>query len=102
MILRLIYSLSFCAALGLTLICSTINGQPAPTISDDSSNNTRPIAGIRKSRMAIAENTAAAQINAIAIRISFAGRTALISVYPAPVNGLPPRVCDSSSYRPSQ
>ncbi|VAZ72862.1 hypothetical protein LAUMK42_01375 [Mycobacterium persicum] len=78
--LRLMYSLSFCAALGLTLICSTIIGQAAPTISDDSSNRAKPIAGIRKSRRVIAENTAAAQINAIAIRISFAGRTALISV----------------------
>ena len=78
--LRLMYSLSFCAALGLTLICSTINGQPAPTIIDDSSNSTRPIAGIRKSRRTTAENTAAAQISAIAIRISLAGSTALMSV----------------------
>ena len=39
------YSLSFCAALGLTLICSTTSGQPAPTISELSSNSTRPIAG---------------------------------------------------------
>ncbi len=91
------YSLSFCAALGLTLICSTINGQPAPTINDDNSNKTRPMAGIRKSRKTIAENTAAAQITAIAIKISFAGNTALMSVYPAPVNGLPPRVWDNSS-----
>ena len=74
------YSLSFCAALGLTLICSTINGHPAPTINDDSSNKTKPMAGIRKSRKAMAENTAAAQISAIAIRISFAGSTALMSV----------------------
>ena len=80
MILRLIYSLSFCAALGLTLICSTTNGQPAPTISELSSSSTTPIAGMRKSRNTIAENTAAAQITAIAIRISLAGSTALMSV----------------------
>ena len=78
--LRLMYSLSFCAALGLTLICSTINGQPAPTISDDNSNSTKPIAGIRKSRNTIAENTATAQMIAIASRIIFAGSTALMSV----------------------
>ena len=80
MMLRLMYSRSFCAALGLTLICSTTSGQPAPTISDDSSSSTRPIAGMRKSRNTTAENTAAAQINAIASRISLAGSTALISV----------------------
>ena len=80
MILRLIYSLSFCAALGLTLICSTTNGQPAPTISELNSSSTTPIAGMRKSRNTIAENTAAAQITAIAIRISLAGSTALMSV----------------------
>ena len=74
------YSLSFCAALGLTLICSTISGQPAPTISDDNSSSTTPIAGIRKSRNTIAENTATAQISAMAIRISLAGSTALMSV----------------------
>ena len=78
--LRLMYSLSFCAALGLTLNCSTINGQPAPTISDDSSSSTTPIAGIRKSRSTIAENTATAQITAMASRISLAGSTALMSV----------------------
>ena len=60
--LRLMYSLSFCAALGLTLNCSTISGQPAPTIIDDNSSRTTPIAGIRKSRNTIAENTATAQI----------------------------------------
>ena len=74
------YSLSLRAASGLTLICSTINGQPAPTINDDNSNSTRPMAGIRKSRRTTAENTAAAQISAIAIRISLAGSTALMSV----------------------
>ena len=79
-ILRLMYSLSFCAALGLTLNCSTTNGQPAPTTSDDNSSSTTPMAGIRKSRNTIAENTAAAQITAIAIRISLAGSTALMSV----------------------
>ena len=73
------YSLSFCAALGLTLICSTTSGQPAPTISDDNSSSTTPIAGIRKSRNTIAENTAA-QISAIASRMSLAGSTALMSV----------------------
>ena len=36
--------------------------------------------GIRKSRNTTAENTATAQINAIASRISLAGSTALISV----------------------
>ena len=74
------YSLSFCAALGFTLICSTTNGQPAPTISELNSSSTTPIAGMRKSRNTIAENTAAAQITAIAIRISLAGSTALMSV----------------------
>ena len=95
--LRLMYSRSFCAALGLTLICSTINGQAAPTIIEDSSSSTRPMDGIRKSRNTTAENTATAQINAIASRISLAGSTALISVYPAPVNGFPERVWESSS-----
>ena len=61
--LRLMYSLSFCAALGLTLICSTTSGQPAPTIRLDNSSSTKPIAGMRKSRSTIAENTATAQIN---------------------------------------
>ena len=78
--LRLMYSLSFCAALGLTLICSTTSGQPAPTISELSNSSTRPMAGMRRSRSTSAENTAMAQIRAIAIRISLAGRTALMSV----------------------
>jgi hypothetical protein len=78
--LRLMYSLSFCAALGLTLNCSTISGQPAPTISELSSNSTTPMAGIRRSRSTTAENTATAQITAIASRISLAGSTALMSV----------------------
>ena len=78
--LRLMYSLSFCAALGLTLNCSTTNGQPAPTISELNSSSTTPIAGIRKSRSTIAEKNATAQITAIASRISLAGSTALMSV----------------------
>ena len=78
--LRPMYSLSFCAALGRTLICSTTSGQPAPTTSDDSSNSTTPMAGIRRSRRKIAENTAIAQMMAIAIRMSLAGSTALMSV----------------------
>ena len=78
--LREMNSLSFCAALGLTLNCSTIMGQPAPMISELSSSSTRPMAGIRRSRRNSAENTAAAQISAIASRISLAGSTALMSV----------------------
>ncbi len=74
------YSLSFCAAFGLTLNCSTISGHPAPTTTDDSSNSTKPIAGICKSRSTIAENTATAQISAMASRIILAGSTALMSV----------------------
>ncbi|SHT50700.1 Uncharacterised protein [Mycobacteroides abscessus subsp. abscessus] len=78
--LRAMYSLSFCAALGLTLNCSTMSGHPAPTTSDDSSNSARPIAGIRRSFNTSAENTATAQITAMASRISLAGSTALMSV----------------------
>jgi len=48
--------------------------------TDDSSSSTRPIAGICKSRSTTAENTAIAQISAIASRIILAGSTALISV----------------------
>jgi hypothetical protein len=48
--------------LGLTLICSTISGQPAPTINELSTSSTNPIAGMRRSRRNSAENTAAAQI----------------------------------------
>ncbi len=65
------------AQLGLTLICSTINAA-MPTISDDSSNNTRPIesgpAGDRREHCGRANN-------AIAIRISFAGRTVDIGAF---------------------
>ncbi len=78
--LRLMYSASFCAAFGFTLNCSTISGHPAPTTSELSSSSTTPMAGIRKSRNTIAENTATAQISAIASRISLAGSTALMSV----------------------
>ena len=78
--LRLMYSLSFCAAFGLTLNCSTISGQPAPTISEESRSSTTPMAGIRRSRSKIAEKTATAQITAMASRISLAGSTALMSV----------------------
>ena len=60
------------------------------------------MAGMRKSRSTSAENTAAAQMRAMASRISLAGSTALMSVYPAPVNGLPPRVWLSNSYRSNQ
>jgi hypothetical protein len=66
--------------LGLTLICSTISGQPAPTINELSTSSTNPIAGMRRSRRNSAENTAAAQISAMANRISLAGSTALMSV----------------------
>ena len=73
-------SLSFCAALGLTLNCSTISGQPDPMISELTISSTTPMAGMRRSRRNSAENTAAAAIRAITSRISLAGSTALMSV----------------------
>ncbi|SKX70333.1 Uncharacterised protein [Mycobacteroides abscessus subsp. massiliense] len=57
-----------------------MSGQPAPTTNEDSSNSARPIAGIRRSLSTSAENTATAQITAMASRMSLAGSTALISV----------------------
>ena len=78
--LRAMYSLSFCAALGLTLNCSTMSGHPAPTTNEDSSSNASPMAGIRRSFNTKAENTATAQITAMASRMSLAGSTALMSV----------------------
>ncbi len=83
---RSMYVLSLSAALGLTENCSTIIGQTAPTSTDERTSRATAIAGIRRSRVKIAAKKAKAQMIAMDINISFAGSTAMMSVYPGPVN----------------
>ena len=78
------------------------SGKTAPTRIEDSTSSAVASAGTRRSRRKIAAKNAAAQITAMANRISLAGSTALMSVKPAPLNVGSLRVLESSVYRSNQ
>lgn len=60
------------------------------------------MAGIRRSRVKIEAKNAKAQMTAMDNRMSFAGRTALMSVKPGPVNVGSLRLLDINEYRSNQ
>lgn len=72
---------SLSAAFGRTENCSTTRGYTAPTRIDESTSSAVASAGgMRRSRNTIAAKKAIAQMIAMDIRMSFAGRTAWMSV----------------------
>ena len=98
---RAMYCGSRLMPLGLTTSCCSTSGQTPPISTLVSTNRPSAIAGSLIDRVNAPTTKPAAQIAAISIRISWAGSTALTSVYEAPVK-VPPRLENSNSYRSYQ
>src|SRR6478752_5245908 len=98
---RAMYSGSRLMPFGLTTTCCSTSGHTPPINTLDSTSSPSAMAGSLMDRVKAPTTKPTAQIAAISIRISFAGSTALMSVYDAPVN-VPPRLEKSNSYRSYQ